>query len=189
MENEVNSSIYSTNVRSSSLKIEECVFYYLIHGFLLEKLEEKAEKDYNLLVREIQKMAERLGINIMEKISENQLEKFRKGTGTNASDIKYLEEVKFFCKEFWLYIFGKSIDRLQTNHHGTFYLTEYDFRIISRIKHIDIDEKNDDYKNFCMSFLSSLFKGALSCFSIDADILYETNNDIEYTVKIVVKNY
>lgn len=37
-----------------------------------------------------------------------------------------LEAVKFLCKEVWVGIFGKQIDKLQTNHRGVFVLKDLD---------------------------------------------------------------
>lgn len=37
-----------------------------------------------------------------------------------------LEAVKFLCKEVWVQVFGKQIDKLQTNHRGVFVLKDLD---------------------------------------------------------------
>lgn len=40
----------------------------------------------------------------------------------------HLEVMKFICKEFWHDLFGKHVDKLQTNHRGIFVLRETSFR-------------------------------------------------------------
>ncbi len=43
-----------------------------------------------------------------------------------------LEAIKFICKDFWQEIFGKSIDKLQTNHRGVFVLKDSAFKWTSK---------------------------------------------------------
>ena len=43
-----------------------------------------------------------------------------------------LEAVKFLCKEVWMEIFGKQIDKLQTNHRGVFVLKDLDLTWLQR---------------------------------------------------------
>jgi len=42
-----------------------------------------------------------------------------------------LEAVKFLCKEVWANVFGKQIDKLQTNHRGVFVLKDLDLKWLS----------------------------------------------------------
>jgi len=39
-----------------------------------------------------------------------------------------LEAVKFLCKEVWVQVFGKQIDKLQTNHRGVFVLKDLNLK-------------------------------------------------------------
>ena len=43
-----------------------------------------------------------------------------------------LEAVKFLCKEVWVQIFGKQIDKLQTNHRGVFVLKDMHLKWLQR---------------------------------------------------------
>lgn len=38
--------------------------------------------------------------------------------------------MKFVCRDVWKQLFGKQIDNLKTNHRGTFYLLDYNYRPI-----------------------------------------------------------
>ena len=42
-----------------------------------------------------------------------------------------LEVMKFLCKELWFGMFGKQVDKLQTNHRGVFVLKDFQFRWLS----------------------------------------------------------
>ncbi|GMI17409.1 hypothetical protein TrLO_g9392 [Triparma laevis f. longispina] len=44
-----------------------------------------------------------------------------------------LSIVKYLCKDFWVGVFGKQIDKLQTNHRGVFVLKDYSFSLLKRI--------------------------------------------------------
>lgn len=44
-----------------------------------------------------------------------------------------LDVVKFICKEVWIEFYGKKIDRLQTNHRGTFMITDLNFQPLLKL--------------------------------------------------------
>ena len=41
--------------------------------------------------------------------------------------LNQLDVIKFICKDYWIALFGKQVDKLQTNHRGVFVLKDYDF--------------------------------------------------------------
>ncbi|KAF5825736.1 transport protein particle component, partial [Dunaliella salina] len=43
-----------------------------------------------------------------------------------------LEVIKYLCKDFWTYVFGKQIDNLRTNHRGVYVLQDNNFRWLHR---------------------------------------------------------
>jgi hypothetical protein len=45
-----------------------------------------------------------------------------------------LDVLKFFCKDVWIELYGKKIDRLQTNHKGTFMCTDTSFAPLARLR-------------------------------------------------------
>lgn len=44
-----------------------------------------------------------------------------------------LDAFKFVCKEVWIDLYGKKVDRLQTNHKGTFMCTDLGFTPLARL--------------------------------------------------------
>lgn len=50
----------------------------------------------------------------------------------NALAASQLEAVKFLCKEFWMEVFRKQIDKLQTNHRGVFVLKDLELSWLTR---------------------------------------------------------
>lgn len=178
----LNTQSKNVNLREGAIKIDESIFYYMVHSYL-NNLYQNDAKDMNDKVFSIEKIGENLGRNINERISMDLLEKLVRDK--EKQEIKNLEYIKFLCKEFWIYVFGKNVDRLQTNHKGTFFLTDSSFRFFTRL-----NAKRDDTKQyllFCMKFIKALLKGALMAFSLDAEITMESTNELEYAFVIRIK--
>jgi hypothetical protein len=49
-----------------------------------------------------------------------------------ATAAQQLEAVKFLCKEVWMQVFNKNMDRLQTNHQGVFVLRDFELSWLTR---------------------------------------------------------
>jgi hypothetical protein len=49
-----------------------------------------------------------------------------------ATAAQQLEAVKFLCKEVWMQVFNKNMDRLQTNHQGVFVLRDCELSWLTR---------------------------------------------------------
>ena len=54
------------------------------------------------------------------------------GDDAAAVAAQQLEAVKFLCKEVWMEVFRKQIDKLQTNHRGVFVLKDLDLKWMAR---------------------------------------------------------
>lgn len=78
---------------------------------------------------------ERIGWNVgyrwTERLAQN---KTWNAPGDDAAAVaaQQLEAVKFLCKEVWMEVFRKQIDKLQTNHRGVFVLKDLDLKWMSR---------------------------------------------------------
>ena len=72
-----------------------------------------------------------------------------------------LEAIKFICKDLWQEIFGKAIDKLQTNHRGVFVLKDFAFKWTSRhSSKSELDVKKCQAAS--LKFPCGLLRGALS---------------------------
>jgi hypothetical protein len=89
------------------------------------------------------------GYRFVEQICDKRL-------GADALDV-----MKFVCKELWFGVFGKQIDKLQTNHRGTFVLKDFQFRWLSRVSCGAEDEKNE-YTARLLLFACGVVRGALA---------------------------
>ena len=73
----------------------------------------------------MERMGYSVGFRLCERLSQNRT--FSASTGKDASMVAaaaQLEAVKFLCKEVWMEVFRKQIDKLQTNHRGVFVLKD-----------------------------------------------------------------
>ena len=59
----------------------------------------------------------RLGRSLIEKISENSLDRFKED-----NQIKGTPAIRFVCKEFWNLLFLRNVDSVTGNTSGEFFL-------------------------------------------------------------------
>jgi hypothetical protein len=77
-----------------------------------------------------------------------------------------LETVKFLCKEFWMEVFGKQVDKLQTNHRGVFVLKDLDLKWLSRLPSNQEDARIAAIQ--LLAYPCGLIRGALANLGIVA---------------------
>lgn len=65
----------------------------------------------------IESLGYEIGFRLVERVAQQRLLK-----------VEPLEVIKFLCRDIWMEIFGKHIDKLQTNHRGIFVLKDNAFR-------------------------------------------------------------
>ncbi|ETW07236.1 hypothetical protein H310_01802 [Aphanomyces invadans] len=85
-----------------------------------------------------------------------------------------LDVIKFLCKDFWIHIFKKQIDKLQTNHRGVFVLQDFNFRWIQALS----GENDAESKQKALVFLifpCGLLRGALANLGILAIVNADLN--------------
>jgi nitrate reductase alpha subunit len=74
----------------------------------------------------LERMGYAVGYRLTERLAQtktwNALQSQQDAAQQTAA--QQLEAVKFLCKEVWVQLFGKQIDKLQTNHRGVFVLKD-----------------------------------------------------------------
>ena len=78
-----------------------------------------------------------------------------------------LDVIKFVCKEFWIAIFNKQIDKLQTNHRGVFVVQDFSFRWVAGISAATEHETKEMALLFLV-FPCGLIRGALANLGLTA---------------------
>ncbi len=97
---------------------------------------------------------ENLGFQVGSRITERFTRNYPKFLTT-------LEVVKFLCKDFWNSIFGKQVDKLQTNHRGVYVLHDDSFCWVSKMSvDYNSEESLDQVKKYLI-FPCGLIRGAL----------------------------
>ncbi len=94
---------------------------------------------------------DKMGFQVGSKFLESQTRERVRQQGT-------LEAIKFVCKAIWMSAFGKSIDKLQTNHKGIFVLRDEKFRFLYAV---NLDASVEQKQRF-MAFPCGFIRGALS---------------------------
>ena len=80
-----------------------------------------------------------------------------------------LDIVKFLCKDLWMLLFHKKIDKLQTNHRGVYVLQDYKFRWLRRFSAAtDEATKREALKYLIMP--CGIIRGALANLGVNAII-------------------
>lgn len=84
----------------------------------------------------------------------------------------HLEAMKFICKDFWHEVFGKQIDKLQTNHRGVFVLKDLTFRWMTRLSSSQEDAVQAAALHL-LQFPCGVIRGALANLGISASVSAE----------------
>lgn len=93
------------------------------HKLCLQLYEADTEAKERILAR-----LRSIGFQTGNKLSE--LLVFSNNPNLTFKDMDLLAIMKFICRDVWKQMFGKQIDNLKTNHRGTFYLFDYEYRPI-----------------------------------------------------------
>ncbi|KAG2510753.1 hypothetical protein JM16_008449 [Phytophthora kernoviae] len=78
-----------------------------------------------------------------------------------------LDVIKFVCKDFWISIFKKQIDKLQTNHRGVFVVQDFNFRWLAGISAATEQETREMALLFLV-FPCGVIRGALANLGLTA---------------------
>jgi hypothetical protein len=100
-----------------------------------------------------------------------------------------LEAVKFLCKELWMEVFNKQIDKLQTNHRGVFVLKDLELKWLTRFP-VGSEKARVMAIRF-LAFPCGVLRGALANLGIPAvvscDFLADGQNIAACSFNIKVK--
>jgi trafficking protein particle complex subunit 6 len=129
---------------------------------------------YNFQV--VDKMGYDVGYRLMEKALLT--EKFL--------GLEELDYMKFICKDFWEELYGKKIDKLQTNHKGVFVLYDNSFRWLER--HASNDEETNQAAIKLLNFPCGILRGALANLGLSAIVNADFTALPSVKFNIVIKN-
>lgn len=76
----------------------------------------------------MERMGYSVGFRLCERLSQNRIFSAGGKDPASVAAASQLEAVKFLCKEVWIEVFRKQIDKLQTNHRGVFVLKDMKLR-------------------------------------------------------------
>eukprot|EP00456_Euglypha_rotunda_P049507 TRINITY_DN39716_c0_g1_i3.p1 TRINITY_DN39716_c0_g1~~TRINITY_DN39716_c0_g1_i3.p1 ORF type:complete len:153 (+),score=30.86 TRINITY_DN39716_c0_g1_i3:141-599(+) len=116
-----------------------------------ERLDKKNQQ------KKVQNKLISIGFHVGQRLAE-------KYTKDQVRFIDPLEVIKFVCRDFWLAVFRKQVDKLQTNYRGIYVLHDFNFRWLARLSYpTNVAEEAKPY-----TFLAcGVIKGALQNLGIN----------------------
>jgi trafficking protein particle complex subunit 6 len=152
----MSSKLSSVQVASSSMEL--LLFEYISQCI---KTTDSSRSQHELLVTKL----ELLGYNIGKRYCERQIKDREK-----FNDV-LLDCFKWICQTFWVDMFHKPIDRLQTNNRGIFILQDLNFKFLKNLSTDSV--KSDEVKHqqmlFCLP-VCGYIRGILSSFGYNASV-------------------
>ena len=104
--------------------------------------EERMTVAAEMAAAKLERMGAAVGYRLTERLAEhktwNNTTVVSSSNNSQTPDVaaavaaQQLEAVKFLCKELWMEIFNKQIDKLQTNHRGVFVLKDLELKWLTR---------------------------------------------------------
>ena len=95
--------------------------------------EEQAIFAKEMAAAKMERMGFSVGYRLCERLAQNRTFSAGGKDPSMAVAAAQLEAVKFLCKEIWMEVFRKQIDKLQTNHRGVFVLKDMELRWLTRL--------------------------------------------------------
>lgn len=143
----------------------------------------------------LERMGAAVGYRLTERLAEHKTWNTTVSNQQQQQDIaaavaaQQLEAVKFLCKELWMEIFNKQIDKLQTNHRGVFVLKDLELKWLTRFP--VGSEKSRVMAIRFLAFPCGVLRGALANLGIPAvvscDFLADGQNIAACSFNIKVK--
>lgn len=159
---------------------------------------EQSESDAVMIAEHAAAKMERLGYDVGYRLSERLAQSKSLIPPVNAANKNQpptpaavqLEAVKFICKEFWMEVYQKQVDKLQTNHRGVFVLKDMEFKWLKRLP------GNQDLARVMaikiLAFPCGLIRGAMANLGIVAvvscDFLADGRNMSSCSFNIKIKS-
>ena len=156
--------LFETNIikyiKMETRLISESAFEYMLREVLMYESPNADELTNDKTQIMQQQRLENLGYDVGFRLMERMCEKQR------FLGFEDLDCVKFICKEFWKLVFGKTIDKLQTNRRGLFVLLDLQFKWIKKYTvGTDLSKMDNETKliiNTMVHFPCGIMRGALA---------------------------
>lgn len=149
--------------------------------------EKKREMAFERAAAKIESIGYQVGYRLCERLAQTKPSLTMAVTVGDAD--ASLEAVKFLCKEFWIEVFRKQIDKLQTNHRGVFVLKDNELLWLKRLP--ADDERSRVAAIKLLAFPCGLIRGALSNLGISTvvscDFLSDGKNMASCSFNIKIK--
>ncbi|GAB5358716.1 hypothetical protein AAMO2058_000482500 [Amorphochlora amoebiformis] len=142
-------------IRRQKREVAESAFQFL-YIEILQHLTVYHNGDRKIIHQKMEDMGLHIGSRLAERY-----------TGQLLRMTEQLDIIKFVCKEFWIEIFHKQADKLQTNYLGIYVLHDYKFSWLTRLSHTQAELQE---AQAVVSFASGIIRGALKNLGMHAKV-------------------
>ena len=150
-------------VRRKSASVSYFGWYHLIHEFVRQN--HSRAVDRALKLSSVDGFGLSLGRALALRLMENKM-KVQK----NA-----LEKVKFIASDLWSALFGKYVDKLETDGEGTFIIQVNSFPLLGCISSTASQEM-DEYMGYFQVLFQAIIQAAMDALKISTKVEVKTEN-------------
>jgi len=163
-----------------SSQVAESSFSFLHMELVQMALEQTTAAPSTAQLQHASRKVEAIGFQVGVRLVERYTRDRARFTDT-------LEIIKFLCKEFWMEVYRKQIDKLQTNNRGVYMLQDNAHPVLARCS--PSAPRQATAKQLAalhIKFPSGLIRGALSGLGVVASVSAEVSElpKCQFTIKI-----
>lgn len=144
------------------LLVNQTVQYFLLKDSGQEEVETAMSTITQGVLRTKEKDIKRMGVEVGRRVVQSHSHEH-----VWLRDQK--EQLRYICKDFWTYVFGKPIDRLQTNNKGIYLLHDNSIKWL-RCTSFEASELQVVYATLVMGFIRGMLKGALVALGVQGKV-------------------
>ena len=148
-------------------------FYYLIHEYINSVTRKEIEK--TLKHSSIEGFAKILGRNLALRIMGNKMKLIR----------TRVDKIKFLVSDIWTSLFGKIVDKLETNNSGTYIITTENFHLLNKISSTNTQEIKN-YVSYFKVFFKAFIKSIMRVFKINSTVTVNTDNYKKFVFNVLM---
>ena len=163
--------------------VAECGFDFLhmemVHYFAVQVSQQDSSATAEVQAAKLQGKLEGLGWSVGHRLADRY-------TKDLSFLVDQLDVIKFLCKDLWLALFSRQVDKLQTNHRGVYVLHDTAFRLLLHchaLQGMQAREVEEQGRLF-LAFSVGLVRGALSNLGLNAAVKADISKGIAVTFTI-----
>ena len=133
-------SVFTKRQYTKKRLVESFGLYHLIHEYIYRN--QQRDVDRTLKISSVEGFGSNLGRNLCLRLIDSKMRLQR----------SIQERMKFVASDIWSSLFGKSVDKLETDNEGTYIMTVQNLPLLSKISSSDTKAVQDYMSYFVIFF-------------------------------------